>query len=206
VSEIAAPSARTTVPWPRGQWLNPPVDAAPDGDSLLVTAAEGSDFWRTTSYGFVHDSGHALLVELPPGSAIEVSFVADFDQLYDQAGLLVYVDEAHWVKAGIEVSDGIHQLGAVTTRGVSDWSMAPVPSWAGREVTVRASRVGDAITLRARVDAEPWQLIRVTPLAPDAAATAGPLISAPTRGGLRVRFASWRIGPADLDLHNPGLD
>src|SRR5690606_41566187 len=43
----------------------------------------------------------------------------------------------------------------------SDWSVAPVPGWAGRLVTVRASRAGDAVTVRARVDDEPFRLVRV---------------------------------------------
>jgi uncharacterized protein len=205
LADMTSPENRIAVPWSAGQWLNPPVSAVADGSNLLVTAAEGSDFWRTTSYGFVHDSGHALLAELSPGSATEVSFIADFDQLYDQAGVLVRVDETVWTKAGIEYCDGEPQIGAVATRGSSDWSMAPVPTWAGREVTVRVSRTGDAIALRARVDAEPWRLIRVSPLALDAVAAAGPLISAPSRSGLQVRFTSWRTGPADLDLHDPGL-
>ena len=34
------------------------------------TAARGSDAWRTTSYGFVRDSAHALLSDLPDGWAV----------------------------------------------------------------------------------------------------------------------------------------
>ena len=35
-----------------------------------MTAAEGSDAWRPTAYGFVHDTEHALLAPLPVGAAI----------------------------------------------------------------------------------------------------------------------------------------
>jgi len=82
--------SRARVPWSAGRWLNEPA-LAEDGDDLLVTAAHGSDFWRTTSYGFVRDSGHALLGGLDLGSAVEVSFLLDYDGLYDQAGVLVRV-------------------------------------------------------------------------------------------------------------------
>ena len=131
------------LPWSSAEWLNPPAGATEDGTGLLVTAREGSDFWRTTGYGFVRDDGHALLTAFPAGSAVEVGFVADLPELYDQAGLLVRVDESHWIKAGVETSDGAPQLGAVVTHGSSDWSLAPVPEWAGREVTVRA-KIGRA--------------------------------------------------------------
>jgi hypothetical protein len=192
----------TGVPWSSGTWLNPPVaaDEQPDG-SLTVTAARGSDFWRTTSYGFVHDDGHALLAPLPPESAVEVDVLLDLDQTFDQAGVMVRVDERTWVKAAVEHSDGQLWVGAVVTREVSDWSVAPVPHWHGRVATIRVSRSGDALTVRARPLGGSWQLVRVAPLAPDADAMAGPLACAPTRDGLRVRFERWATGPADAALH-----
>ncbi|MEV0153198.1 DUF1349 domain-containing protein [Micromonospora sp. NPDC050686] len=196
--------ASTTRPvgWADGTWLNPPVRAdRTDAGELLVEPAAGSDLWRHTSYGFVHDDVSALLAPLPTGRAVEVTFQLDYREQFDQAGVLVRVDERHWVKAGVEVSDGRPQLGAVVTREFSDWSVAPVPEWTGRAVTVRASRAGDALTVRARVAGEPWRLVRLAPLPPDAAASAGPYCCSPSRGGLAVRFTGWRTGPADAALH-----
>lgn len=190
----------TDVPWEDGAWLNPPEAVRIDAGDLLVTSSAGSDLWRTTSYGFVRDTAHALLVDLPDGMAVEVAFVVELAEQFDQAGVLVRADERHWVKAGVEVSDGAPQLGAVATRGVSDWSVAPVPDWAGCVVTVRASREGDALTVRARA-AGPWQLVRVAPLDPGLTWLAGPYTCSPTRGGLEVRFTRFALGPADGALH-----
>jgi regulation of enolase protein 1 (concanavalin A-like superfamily) len=183
-----------------GQWLNPPPASAQDGSALLVTAGKGSDFWRTTSYGYDRDSGHALLSPLGPEAAIEVSFIADYDHQFDQAGILVRLDEETWIKAGVEYCDGALQLGAVVTHRVSDWSSSPVP-WQGREVTLRASRSGDAVTIRARADSDPWQMIRLAPFPPAADATAGPYCCAPERDGLTVRFTHVSAGPPDETLH-----
>lgn len=193
--------AHTTVPWREARWLNPPPAVTEDGPDLLVTARDGSDFWRTTSYGFVHDDGHALLTDLPQGTAVEVTFAVALTEQFDQAGLLVRVDAETWIKAGVEFSDGLPHLGAVVTHGRSDWSAAPVPEWAGELVTVRASRFGDALTVRARRAGQPWRLVRLAPLAPDAPATAGPYCCAPTRSGLEVRFTGFTSGPADSALH-----
>lgn len=190
----------TDLAWDAGTWTRPPAAVEPDGAHLLVTAEEGSDFWRVTSYGFVHDDGHGLMVDLPDRSAVEVSFVCDYDRQFDQAGVLVRADAEHWVKAAVEVADGAPQVGAVVTRGASDWSLAPCPSWRGQEVTVRVSRDGDALTVRARAAGE-WQLVRVAPLDPGLVWRAGPLVCAPTRAGLRVRFTAFRSGPADAALH-----
>jgi regulation of enolase protein 1 (concanavalin A-like superfamily) len=189
------------VAWTDGEWTAQPESAVADGDDLLVTAREGSDLWRTTSYGFVHDDGHGLLAALTDGTAVEVAFLLDFDQQFDQAGVLVRADPEHWVKAGAEYADGSPQVGAVVTRTVSDWSTAPFPAWAGRSVTVRASRSGDALTVRARVDDEPWQLVRLAPLDPARSWMAGPFCAAPSRAGLTVRFTRWAVGPADTTLH-----
>lgn len=189
------------IDWSVGSWTTEPVAAERDGPDLIVTAREGSDAWRVTSYGFVHDTEHALLADLPRGTAMEVTFVLDFRGQFDQAGLFVRVDAETWTKAGVELSDGLESLGAVVTCGRSDWSLSPVPEWAGRTVTVRGSRAGDALTVRARVDDEPWRLVRVAPLDPDAVVSAGPFCCAPTHDGLRVRFTRWRRLDADRSLH-----
>ncbi|MEV5606386.1 DUF1349 domain-containing protein [Streptomyces sp. NPDC052299] len=190
------------IDWADATWLNPPLHAVRSGEDLVVTTRDRSDFWRTTSYGFVRDDGHALLTGLPDGSAMEVTFVAEFDTLYDQAGLMVRVDERTWIKAGVEMSDGVPHLGAVVTHGMSDWSLSPVPDWRGRRVTLRASRSGDAITVRARRDEEPWQMVRLAPMPPTAVALAGPFCCSPQREGLRVRFTRFALGPADASLHS----
>lgn len=187
--------------WNAGTWTNVPVAVAVSGDGMRVTAAEGSDAWRLTSYGFVHDTEHALLAPFPNGTAMEVEFRSDLAEQFDQAGIFVSVDAETWIKAGVERSDGADSLGAVVTRVSSDWSLAPVPDWHGRLVTVRASRSGDALTVRARVDSEPWQLVRVAPLDEDAVVAAGPMCCAPSRPGFAVQFTAWRTGPADGSLH-----
>jgi len=184
-----------------GTWTTPPESVAVVGEELHVTAVEGSDAWRHTSYGFVHDTEHALLQPLAAGHALEVAFHLDYREQFDQAGLFLRVSGTEWVKAGVEVSDGLPQVGAVVTHGRSDWSVAPVPGWAGRVVTVRASRLGDAVTVRARVDGEPFRLVRLAYLDPSAEVSAGLYCCAPTRAGLTVRFVSHEVTDPDVSLH-----
>lgn len=187
--------------WDDGEWTTPPTDARTDGNDLVVTAAEGSDAWRVTSYGFIHDNEHALLAPLPPDTAVEVAFAATMSAEFDQAGLFLRASATQWIKAGIEFADGLPNLGVVVTDGVSDWSSAPVPEWSGRRVTVRASRAGDAITIRARVGEEPFRFVRLVPLDPGVDLAAGPYLCAPTRAGLTVRFHSWDHTAPDASLH-----
>lgn len=130
-----------------------------------------------------------------------MSFVADLTDLYDQAGVMLRADAGTWVKAGVEHSDGQPQLGAVVTRDLSDWSLQPVPGWAGQGVTIRISRGPDAITVRARRQDQPWQLVRLAPFAWPGPVGAGPYCCAPSRPGLQVRFTGFSVGPADAALH-----
>ena len=189
------------IPWSDGTWSHPPVRVEPVGDALRVTAAEGSDAWRHTSYGFVHDTEHALLRPLDIGRAVEVDFRCVLEGQFDQAGAYVRFDDEHWIKSGVEHSDGVDMLGGVVTMGRSDWSTGPVPGWSGRVVTIRMSRAVESVTVRARVDAGPYQLVRVAPTPPGADATAGPYVCAPTRSGLSIDFLAWRETDADGSLH-----
>ncbi len=195
--------AMTPVPWSAGRWTTPPAAVESAGQDLLVTPAARSDAWRETSYGFVHDDAPALVADLVTPGAVEVTFTVDLTTQFDQAGLMIRADERTWIKAGVELSDGVPQLGAVVTLGRSDWSVRPVPEWSGRRVTLRASRAGDAVTIRARVDDGAFALVRVAPFPADAIAAAGPYACCPTRAepALTVRFHSWLTGPADAALH-----
>jgi regulation of enolase protein 1 (concanavalin A-like superfamily) len=183
-----------------GTWLNPPENIESNAAGTFVTAQENSDFWRTTSYGFIHDSGHALLNDFPQDSAIEVSWILNYDQQFDQAGLMVWSDQKHWIKAGVEFADAAPQLGAVVTNEYSDWSVAPVAEWMNKEVHLRISRSGDALTIRARCDGE-WQLVRLAPLDPNKQWSAGIHLASPTRSGLTVQFTSLTRDNPDARLH-----
>lgn len=201
--------------WSRGSWTREPAAVALDAEgSLVVEAVEGSDWWRDTAYGFRHEDGHGLLVPWAPGTAVEVTFALEgFTGEFDQAGLVIVVDDATWIKAGVEQSDGHPQLGSVVTVGASDWSTGRVDDWTGRAVTVRASRIADAVVIRARSrplvaddstheGADDWRLVRVARF-PHEDARIGPMLCGPTRAGFTVRFLDWRETAPDGELHAP---
>jgi regulation of enolase protein 1 (concanavalin A-like superfamily) len=186
--------------WSAGTWTRQPVSISQVGDSLIVEAAAESDWWRTTSYGFIHDDGHALVKEFPNESAVEVSFILNYTEQFDQAGIFITSNDENWIKAGVEFCDGFPQVGAVVTQVNSDWSVAPVPEWMNQVVTIRVSRSGDAVIIRAGINGD-LRLVRVAPLDPTRSWSAGPMFCAPTRAGLVVTFTKWVEGLADSELH-----
>jgi regulation of enolase protein 1 (concanavalin A-like superfamily) len=131
---------------------------------------------------------------------MEVTFVLDYSGQFDQAGIIVHSDSQHWIKAGVESADGSPQVGAVVTSINSDWSLAPVPQWMGKQVTVRASRTTDALTIRARCG-EDDQLIRLAPIDSTLKWSAGPHCASPISTSLDITFTHWTHGDADLALH-----
>lgn len=183
-----------------GTWLNEPACWELVGSNLFVTTKDQSDFWRTTSYGFIHDTGHALLNEFPQDTSVELSWILNYREQFDQAGLFIWADAENWIKAGVEFADGAPQLGAVVTRGMSDWSVSPVTDWNDKEVHLRVSRSGDAITVRAKCDGD-WKLVRLAPLDPSKDWKVGLHAASPSRSGLRVEFTRISIGTADHSLH-----
>ena len=188
------------IDWGAGAWTRPPRSVHRSDRGLCVEAEEGSDFWQRTLYDFRHDDGHALLAPISPISAVEVSFdLAELTERYDQAGLLIRSGPHHWIKAGVEVSDGTAHVGVVVTDGMSDWSMSPVPDWRGI-ATLRFSELHGAAVIRARTDAVGWRTIRVAPMIPSGQLQGGPMLCAPTRAGLRVTFRAWRETAPDVDL------
>lgn len=188
--------------WDAGKWLNSPAVAQIEGDFLKVTPKKGTDFWKKTYYGFEFEDGAALLADWHSDSAVEVSFLlSGFNELYDQAGILLYHGSEQWIKTGVEINDGVPQISAVVTDGYSDWSCTAIPEWVGEEVTIRASILNEAVIIRACTQRHPWRTVRVARFPYPSQNQAGPYACSPTREGFEVVFTRWEFNKADEDLH-----
>ena len=80
-----------------------------------------------TFYGFKNGNGHLFAHRVQGDFSAVAEFAADYRNLYDQAGLMIYIDDRTWLKAGTEFTDGAPHFSVVTTReDQSDWSMMPL--------------------------------------------------------------------------------
>ncbi len=188
----------------KGVWLNEPkVWSLKDGVLDVVTDAE-TDFWRETHYGFVRDSGHFLGVSTGPAFTAELRILAGYATLYDQAGIMVRLDERRWVKAGIELSDGRAMLSSVLTDGRSDWATSPYEH-DSRDFRMRATVADGVLRLQVSADGKLWPLVRLAPFPKAKSYSVGPMCCTPERAGLKVRFSDFRLGPPTTrDLHDLG--
>jgi len=184
--------------WTTGMnWLNPPAETSEAGGVLRVLTGPQRDFWRRTFYGFVHDDGHALLAPTIGAFSAEVTFQGQYQAQYDQAGLMLRVDESNWIKAGVEFVNGEPWLAVVVTLGRSDWSQLRLPDGT-RSVGLRITRAGDAVWVQYRTTGD-WAMARLAHLPVDLPAMVGPMCCSPSREGLEVRFRDFRLGPPVSD-------
>ncbi|HEX2864796.1 MAG TPA: DUF1349 domain-containing protein, partial [Deinococcales bacterium] len=123
-----------------------------------------------------------------------VRVTGTYEALYDQAGLMLRASPEAWVKTGIEFVRE-QQFSAVVTRGFSDWNVRPVglPAF----VDLKLTRKGDAVQVHVRLPGGEWSLLRLAYFPPDLPAGVGVYACSPTRGGFRVRFSSFHLGPPD---------
>lgn len=185
-----------------GLWLNEPKSWSWEGEDLVVETSAGSDFWRETHYGFTRDSGHFFGICTASAFTAQLRVRANYETLYDQAGLMVRIDERRWVKAGIELSDGRAMLSSVLTDGRSDWATGPYEHDA-RDFHIRATVADGVLRLQSSHDGHTWPLLRLAPFPKAEAYLVGPMCCTPERAGLAVRFSDFRLtAPLGKDLHD----
>lgn len=171
------------------RWLNEPRRWTAD----TITSDEDTDFWRTTHYGFVRDTGHVLGVDRDGDFELTVTFSGAYAEQYDQAGIALRIDERNWIKSGIELVDGRQQVSAVVTRDVSDWSVVALDE-PPEKVTVKAARTGDTVTVSYGLNgAPPATMLRLAYFPPELSVLAGVMCASPTGKGFTTRFENITI-------------
>ncbi|MGO6814583.1 DUF1349 domain-containing protein [Rhizobium leguminosarum] len=185
-----------------GKWLNEPANWLANEGGLSLTTDEKTDFWRETHYGFTRDSGHFLGFPTADSFTAQIRVQGEFRTLYDQAGLMVRIDERRWVKTGVEFTDGEAFLSTVVTDGKSDWSVAQ-PFRELEDFRIRVTVANGAMRIQASRDGSFWPLLRLAPFPAVAHYEVGPTACTPERSGLTVRFSEFSVGAAiTTDLHD----
>ncbi|CZT37166.1 DUF1349 domain-containing protein [Rhizobium sp. 9140] len=186
----------------QAKWLNEPAVWKAIETGVTLTTDMNTDFWRETHYGFTRDSGHFLGVPVDDDFTVRVRIQGEFRSLYDQAGLMVRIDESRWVKTGVEFTDGERFLSAVVTDGKSDWSVSQ-PFDQLEDFHIRVTLKGGAIRIQASSDGKRWPLLRLAPFPRAQRYLVGVTACTPERSGLNVQFSDFSIsGAITTDLHD----
>lgn len=183
-------------------WLNPPPQHSVTNGTLAVTTGDRTDFWRETFYGFRRDDGHFLHGPVAGDFTAEVVVQGDYTALYDQAGLMMRLSESHWIKTGIEFTDGRPHVSVVVTKDTSDWSLVGVPL-APEGIGIRLTRHGAAVRVQyfSGPDGQ-WMPVRLASFPATERIDVGVMCCSPQRAGFCARFSGLVIGPPiSRDLH-----
>lgn len=186
-----------TLTWSDGAWTNEPASVKHHPLGITVEAADHSDAWADPNTGESVVSANALVAPFPPDTAMEVAFVADMTEQYDQAGMFILADDQNWAKVGAELTAGQVQLCSTVTRGRSDRAESYSQDWNGRAIRMRISRNENVVTFWASLDADPFQLTRMFHIDRSVPLRAGPYLASPLRKGLSITFTDWVVTKPD---------
>jgi hypothetical protein len=183
-------------------WMNAPPFHDFENGVLKVRSGLKTDFWQGTYYGFHRDDGHFLWTSRRGDFTAMVAFDGQYETLYDQAGMMIRADETHWIKCGIEFTDGCKHLSVVVTNGHSDWSALRLADDT-KDMFIRITRMGDAVFIQYSVDGTDWAMARLAYFPPELEELkVGPAFCSPQREGFEAVFSRFEIGdPISRDIH-----
>jgi regulation of enolase protein 1 (concanavalin A-like superfamily) len=173
-------------------WLNEPKTWQAQGDRISITADGQTDFWRKTHDGGIRDNGHFYHQAVSGDFVATVKLDGEYAALYDQAGLMLRVDAAHWIKCGIEFFNGMQHASVVVTHDYSDWSVVPLPQNPAT-VWLRVTRHGSTIEVHYSLDGDQYTMLRQAHLTDQETVLVGPMCAAPKGEGFTVTFEGFAV-------------
>ncbi|XP_013178617.1 PREDICTED: regulation of enolase protein 1-like [Papilio xuthus] len=188
----------TKFTWKDFSWLNEPRKWKTTIDILEISTNYESDFWQETFYNFHHNTGHLFGINVKENITMQVCVEANFEELYDQAGVMIYSDEKHWFKAGIEFNDGQPMIASVLTNELSDWATGIFTGNPGK-FWMRITRVDHVICVKYSADKIVWHLLRLCPYPEADKYFIGVFSCSPKRENFKVTFS-------ELDFSVPQED
>jgi hypothetical protein len=173
-------------------WYNKPAIWSEEKDRLFLRVEGDTDFWRVTHYDFVRDNGHFYYREQAGDFVASVRVVGHYKNQYDQAGLMIRLDEHNWIKTGIEFVDEQQHVSAVVTREFSDWSVCPQPQNPS-SVYLRMTRQADAVRIDYSFDDFTYQMLRMAYFPAYVSVQIGIMAAAPDGDGFDLTFEQFTV-------------
>ena len=144
-----------------GKWLNPPANYNINETSIVLQTEPCTDFWQRSYYGFQSDNAPAYLFESDKNFTFTVKADFTYKKLFDQCGIVIYLDTENWFKASIEYeNDEFSRLGSVVTNnGYSDWATTDISHVS--TIWYRLSRRGPDFLVESSMDGIIFRQMRV---------------------------------------------
>lgn len=202
-------------------WINEPAVSKVGVDEVTIETQPGTDFWQRSYYGFRNDNAPALLLETADNFSFTAKSEFQYKHLFDQCGLVIYLDSENWFKASIEFENRqFSRLGSVVTNnGYSDWATTDIQLPAS--VWYRLSRRGPDFLIESSVDGLAFKQMRIFHLHQLGSTTAdmgaanpplkalksirfGVYACSPLESSFNATFSQMRLEPCGWQAHKPG--
>lgn len=177
-------------------WLNQPKKWLNDNGKITIAVESKTDFWRITHYGYITDNGHFYFREQEGDFIAQVKVQGNYKSLYDQAGLMIRINEKNWIKTGIEFVNNTENISTVMTRDYSDWSVVALrarPSY----VWLKLIRKNDYVEISYSLDNKSYQVVREGYFPPKVKCKVGIMAAAPEGQGFQAVFEEFKITPGE---------
>ena len=145
------------------KWTREPKKYDISEDSISIVTEPGTDLWQRTYYGFQHDNAPVLQMSTKEkyfSFVVKTEF--DSKRLFDQCGVVMYLDSDNWLKASIEYeNERFQRLGSVATNhGYSDWASTDIDATV-KSMWYRFSRRGSDYCVECSEDGIDFKQMRI---------------------------------------------
>ena len=174
------------------EWYNAPDDYSIEGEKLIMQVTPQSDYWRKTHYGFTVDDG-PFYYEVRGGEfEVSVKITGEYKIRYDQMGLMLRINEKHWIKTGIEYVDGVYNFSTVVTNDYSSWSVVALKE-KPNSIWIKAIRKIDAVEIFYSLDGENYIMSNLAYFPEYKPAMVGMMAASPDGQGFKAIFEEFKI-------------
>ena len=184
----------------KGWYNKPDTKVVVKGSKIIMKAPVGSDCWLKTRQGLWQQRSinnapfHWEKIEGNFQAVVQVSGGLGHDA--DKAGLMVRLDDEHWIFTGMEYhNESIHHATSVAL-DTSDWCIAPLPENAEKVgVWFCFKRTGEIYECFYSLDGVKWVQTRQGQFTDQPLLYVGIACACPAGNEFRVTFESYKSAP-----------
>lgn len=182
----------TAQTWNKMQWFNEPEKWSVENNALSMFVTPQTDYWRISHYGFTVDDAPFYYGEYGGEFEASVKITGQYKERFDQAGLMIRLDNENYIKAGIEFVDGKYNLSVVVTHHTSDWSVITLDRPVDF-IYIKALRRLDAIEVFYSFDGNAWVMMRNAWMQDNHPVKVGVMGASPDGQGFEVKFEDFKV-------------
>ena len=173
-------------------WLNEPSSWKVKDGNLKMNVTPKSDFWRKTHYGFTVDDGPFYYTTRGGEFEVSVKISGSYKTRFDQMGLMLRIDEEHWIKTGIEYVDGVYNFSTVVTDVYSNWSVIEL-NGKPESIWIKVVRRIDAVEIFYSLDGVKYKMSNVAYLSDKKPVMVGMMAASPDGDGFDALFEDFSV-------------